>query len=350
MKQLEARGKLQHAVELQSTPCVAPLLLIEGATYGLSEGDVAQRVKDGRRELVRRELLAKRIEKELPVTADEARRVRERGALRAELGELERLAEDGGAACLAVTREVQQLVDAPNTKLGLDGGAAAGAGPGAEAPAADPAVPDGCNGGDGICLALPLECDLNTWLGDPCPGFGRVLRVRYSVSALDDCGDSSEMTRSGHRKNFLIPKRGTMVCEASANGTLLVPLRYEAAKCLPVLQVHRASFGHPHDMTKVFDITSKVQDIVQRQGGYQLKISKEEDITTHFKDPCRGVRKVFQVGYECLGLAGLIRVREVDGFLQASLRIGYPGEDKGTAVSEVASRLMTPAHRQTTPG
>ena len=89
------------------------------------------------------------------------------------------------------------------------------------------------NGGDGICLALPLECDLNTWLGDPCPGFGRVLRVRYSVSARDDCGDSSEMTRSGHRKNFLIPKRGTMVCEASANGTLLVPLRLPRALHLP---------------------------------------------------------------------------------------------------------------------
>ena len=51
VKQLEARGKLQHAVELASTPCVAPLLLIEKATYGLSENDLQARAKALHKEL-----------------------------------------------------------------------------------------------------------------------------------------------------------------------------------------------------------------------------------------------------------------------------------------------------------
>ena len=124
---------------------------------------------------------------------------------------------------------------------------------------------------------------------------------------------------------------------------------FEATKVMPVLQVHRASFGHPTNMSKVFDVTSKVQDIVMYQGGYQLKITKDEDIIDYFTDPCRGVRKVLHVGYECLGLAGTMHLEERDGKLQSTLRIGYPGADKGTAVSEVAQRLMTPANRATTP-
>ena len=118
---------------------------------------------------------------------------------------------------------------------------------------------------------------------------------------------------------------------------------------LPILQVHRASFGHPKNMSKVFDVTSKVQDIVQHQGGYQLRIGKEEDVTEYFKDPCRGVRKMLHVGYECLGLAGTMRLEERDGRLAAALRLGYPGADSGTDVAAVAKRLMTPAGRVATP-
>jgi hypothetical protein len=44
----------------------------------------------------------------------------------------------------------------------------------------------------------------------------KVLRIRYAIQSLDKHGSATDMTPSGHRKNFIIPKKGDILRQVGA--------------------------------------------------------------------------------------------------------------------------------------
>jgi hypothetical protein len=277
-------------LHLSSTPTVSPLLLIDEATFGLNQQQIDDMMSEIQKELGRCYLIQSRKKSGLSVTKEQNDRTLVIPQLEAELVRLEQQ-----QPCeFDVHFDLQKIVD---------------------------------NHGDGVSFNITPEDDCCAIFGDPCPGFSKLLVVTFEVQPLDDCGDANEVTKTGYRKNFMIPKKGTLTGRVDSNGRLQTSMCMTASKVLPVLQIQKAIFGHPKNFAKSFDVTDTVRTMVDREGGYQLNISRKDDIAALFKDPCRGVRKLFRVSYECLAIAGTLRLPEVRDRLQGSLRLGYPGKN-----------------------
>ena len=95
-----------------------------------------------------------------------------------------------------------------------------------------------------------------------------------------------------------------------------------------MLHIQRASFGHPTDSSRSFDVSDHVRGLVEAQGGSTLNISTKQDLIVLFRNPARPVRKMLKINYECVGLTGTVDVSDLNGKLQASIRLGYPPPPK----------------------
>jgi len=62
-------------------------------------------------------------------------------------------------------------------------------------------------------------------------------------------------------------------------------------------KVQRAIWGHPTNLSKAFDVTSEMQQMVDAQGGDRLYIGTDVNICKLFRDPVRGTRKKLTVSY-----------------------------------------------------
>jgi hypothetical protein len=291
-ERVEARGFLTKPLKLISTPCVAPLLNIVSAQYGINKTQIAAEKKKIAKEVHQLQYIVRKKEQGLPVSVEQNERVRKLPSL---LMSIEHLDVLGEGRVFEVTRDVQNMVD---------------------------------DFGDGSTLDLKPDADLNALFGDPSPGNIKFLTLNYDIQALGDCGDASEITNSGHSKNYIIPKRGSVEQMVHAGGDLDKRCLLEASKCLSVLRIDKAVYGHPTKSVKSFDVTSLVAMLVDKAGGYQLSIERDLDLNAIFRNPARGIRKSLKVAYQCLGLAGTVHMDEFEDHLMGSLRLGYvPGED-----------------------
>ena len=64
-----------------------------------------------------------------------------------------------------------------------------------------------------------------------------------------------------------------------------------------------------------FDVTEFMQGRVDQGGGRYLFLSKNENLTKLFGDPCPGREKCLTIHYEILGTEGKVEALESDGHL-----------------------------------
>ena len=93
---------------------------------------------------------------------------------------------------------------------------------------------------------------------------------------------------------------------------------------MPVIEISRATYGHPTNLAKAFDVTSEVRTLIQMSGGRTVNIKKTENLDALFRDPCRGVRKKLSVEFVVRGYMGTMRLSTTDGHLDADLDLGFP--------------------------
>merc|ERR1711865_1241353 len=167
-------------LHLSSTPTVSPLLLIAHATFGLNQKQIDDMMTEIKKELNRCYLVLSKKKSGLSVSKEQNDKTVAIPHLEAEYTRLE-----VRPPCeFDVHFDLQKIVD---------------------------------NDGDGVGFELSTEDDLCAIFGDPCPGFSKLLVVTYEIQPLDDCGDANEVTKTGYRKNFMIPKRGTLTGRVDSN-------------------------------------------------------------------------------------------------------------------------------------
>jgi hypothetical protein len=85
----------------------------------------------------------------------------------------------------------------------------------------------------------------------------------------------------------------------------------QSPSVLPVIDVLSATYGHPASLSKGFDVSTRVRNLIEQQGGDRLVIDTEQELASLFQDPCRGVRKRLHVTYVTRGLNGSLQVEDV---------------------------------------
>ena len=107
--------------------------------------------------------------------------------------------------------------------------------------------------------------DLNALFGsNPLPGLQKQLTFEYLIPGHDsECmTDSNEITASGYQRNTVTKKRRTFVFEVdedpAGHSILPMDLDIRAPEVMPIIEVSRATYGHPTNLSKSFDVTSEV--------------------------------------------------------------------------------------------
>lgn len=130
----------------------------------------------------------------------------------------------------------------------------------------------------GVRLDIGVDVPLLKWLQDPCPEISpKILSMRYQI-----CGQRGEIkarVRPGTiNESELFLKKPI---------SLAVPKTYKHL----AISIIKATFGHPHDPTKLFDVTESVQGRLDLARGKLLEILSTEPVRPAFGDPCFGVNK-----------------------------------------------------------
>lgn len=100
-----------------------------------------------------------------------------------------------------------------------------------------------------------------------------------------------------------------------------------------MIQITRASFGHPTDIFKTFDISDAMNIRCSRQGGKELIVESELDLIDAFGDPARGVRKALRINYTVRGICGRFKSQERNDELMHAIGLGYAPHERNTGVS-----------------
>ena len=96
------------------------------------------------------------------------------------------------------------------------------------------------------------------------------------------------------------------------------------SKALPLVCVLRAEYGHPLGVIKgrgAIDVTDVLQARVHVANGRSLTVSRHEDLTKAFGEPCRGRAKFLTLEYEITGKAGEMYEYEMRGHLARPISI-----------------------------
>mmetsp|Transcript_43533 Transcript_43533/g.136555 ORF Transcript_43533/g.136555 Transcript_43533/m.136555 type:complete len:160 (-) Transcript_43533:2124-2603(-) len=140
--------------------------------------------------------------------------------------------------------------------------------------------------------------------------------------------DSNEVTSTGFRRNFISRQRHTLSFKLAEDegGASFLPedLQIFTPRVHSTIQVQRAVWGHPTNLSKTFDVTQEVQKMVIDQGGDRLYIGTDIDLYALFRDPVRGKRKKLIVTYVARGFSGTLRIPTTDdSHLRAGLFVGF---------------------------
>ena len=158
---------------------------------------------------------------------------------------------------------------------------------------------------------------------NPMPQQPKQLSIKYEIPGHDaeKTANSEEVTPAGFQRNFMRTNRGKYVLEVdyvpggAEEAILETDFELEAPNVLPIIEIGNASYGHPTDPKKMFDVTPEVRRVVTNAGGYRIFIDKKESMWHLFNDPARGIRKKLHIYYRVRGYMGNVRIRTKFGKL-----------------------------------
>ena len=170
--------------------------------------------------------------------------------------------------------------------------------------------------------------DPNYQFGNPTPGRSKLLEIQLESPGHDSerTTDSTEMTASGHPRNFITNKsnRFIIVCQdqPDGKGVMAETVEFTTDLAAPVISITRATYGFLKDPRFTVDVTTEIQArVVDRK----LRIPTDLPLDKIFsKDPSPGIRKQLKVEYVTRGFVGAVRVREVKDQFVSSVELGYP--------------------------
>jgi hypothetical protein len=314
----EVEGHLKKTIDLSYTPVIAPLIVIDKATYGLTPEGISDKIRDIQIELYSLTAIENRKKLGLPISAeDNARLVNDNGGMRLpHLAKKLVAAEALTGGFVDVSHIVQQRVES-------------------------------CGGGK---LDFSMTEDLNELFGsNPNPGNPKQLRISFTVLGHDSerMTLSNEITYpSGFPRNFIMPRNDNVVFEATEDPSgkyahLIDPIYVVCPKVLTTLEITQGFYGKLSNYRKVFDVTAELRQLSFLQGGHKLYISNTDDLESLFRDPARGVRKELKLSYTSRGFSGTMRIEESKNFLKSSIQIGYIPEKGSNGANRRESRKMS---------
>lgn len=341
LKGEEVEGHLKKTIDLSYTPVIAPLIVIEKATYGLTEEGIKSKISDIQIELYTLSAIANRKSLGLPISIeDNSKLLNENGGLR--IPHLQKKLEAANTlkeGFVDVSKIIQQRVE--------DSG--------------------------GGKIDIGSDEDLNVLFGvNPNLGSPKQLRISYTVLGHDSerMTHSNEITYpSGFPRNYIMPRQDNHVAEAVervekveegeldddleaekknekgelefVKAVLLEPLYIICPKVLSTLEITQGFYGKIGNYKKVFDVTSELRQLSFLQGGNKLTIKDTDQLALLFRDPARGVRKALQLAYTIRGFSGTMRIEEVSDFLKSSIQIGYIPQKGTVGANRRESRKMS---------
>ena len=312
----EVEGRLKKSIDLSYTPIIAPLIVIDKATYGLTPEGIAEKVREIQLELYTLTAIQNRKALGLPVSVeDNSRLLNPNGTAR--VPHLQKKLESASSlkeGFVDVTGLVQRRVEE-------------------------------CGGGR---IDYPVTENLSTTFGtNPNPGFPKQLRIVYTVLGHDSerMTHSEEITYpSGYPRNYIMPRDDHLTRDAVENmageANLLVAIYVECPKVLATLEITQGFYGKMSNYRKVFDVTAELRQLSAMQGGNKLKIRDTDDLFVLFRDPARGVRKELKLSYTIRGFSGSMRIEEHDNYLASTIQIGYaPPHDSDSHARRESRRI-----------
>ena len=310
--EFEMNGFLLSDLKIEARPQLAPLLIIQSATWGQTQEGLNAKIKVLQKKMIDLTFLRKQKATGVVLSREDNKRLWHLPKIEAELEflehsevaytdireQLQRRVEQLGRGGLLYFNGIKRDIDKRTGRSDF--------------------TPD----------------DLNDLFGsNPLPGRHKQLIIEYYIPGhdADSMTDSNEITASGFQRNTITKKRATIVYEVDEDDMgrsyLDMDVEIRAPEVMPVVEVSRATYGHATDLSKAFDVTSEVRTLVQASGGTTVCIKKDEDLYALFRDPCRGVRKKLSIEYVVRGYMGTMRVNSQDGHLLADLDLGYPVQE-----------------------
>mmetsp|Transcript_11991 Transcript_11991/g.22117 ORF Transcript_11991/g.22117 Transcript_11991/m.22117 type:complete len:707 (+) Transcript_11991:2748-4868(+) len=145
---------------------------------------------------------------------------------------------------------------------------------------------------------------------DPCPGSRIFLRIRYCLE-----GTIGELCFEIHRdRNYCIEE----------SFMIRVPHPSDIA-IYSRLTIVQATYGHPHDPKRVFNVTGHVQGVVDTVGlGRYAEFPADESLEKYFGEPCFGIGKTLEISYILDPKVGEILIPEAHGYLLKNVKISAP--------------------------
>jgi hypothetical protein len=167
----EIRGHLTKRLMLQTSPCVAPILYIQSAFYGITPSSRKDRLDFIAKQLKRIDMIDHRRVQGLPVQPEDILFLRNRGLLL----EQRTIYQNAPTKFIDVSEKLQRLADKGRYQLHLD----------------------------------KDSFDPNTVFGNPSPGHPKILEVLIDCQGHDSerLTDSVEMMDTGFTRNFITVKK-----------------------------------------------------------------------------------------------------------------------------------------------
>eukprot|EP00943_MAST-04B_sp_MAST-4B-sp1_P003621 g3621.t1 len=177
---------------------------------------------------------------------------------------------------------------------------------------------------EGESLEIKTEDNMIEIVGtDPCPGLAKVFYIEYTLR--EHAGKAKiQCDTAGH----LIETLSLKTPAYKEGGERSRLLKGQNMLVAPGVCLKSAGFGHPSmDSAKgLYDITSILQRRLDNNKGKLLHVPRSEDLEKSFGNPCRGVFKNLFVRYQMPMWMQTLEVEGVDRRLQATVRLGWPGE------------------------
>ena len=236
LEEQEVEGRLRKPINLTYTPLIAPLIVIEKATYGLTHEGIQEKIREIQIELYSLTAIESKKALGLPVSAeDNAKLFNDDGSARVPYltNKLE-IAGNLKEGFVDVSEKVQLRVE---------------------------------ESGGGKIDYTTTE-DLNELFSNPNPGFPKQLRISYTVLGHDSerMTLSSEITYpSGFPRNFIMPRNDKYCAEVVERpggfAELIQDVYVVCPKVLPTLDITQGFYGHLTNYRKVFDVTAELRQV-----------------------------------------------------------------------------------------
>lgn len=155
---------------------------------------------------------------------------------------------------------------------------------------------------------------------DPCPGETKFLRIRYCLQGV--VGEVSARLLDDEGYSLTEPILVEVPPVASKQRTTVAGRSLDVGSRLTVI---KALYGHLHDFSCAFNVTEKVQGLVDMRGrGQYLRLTNEDQLNDIFGDPTKAIEKVFKVTYKVDAREGEILAPEAHDKLVNRVYVAAP--------------------------